>query len=176
MYWDTLTESDKKTWSNYMIHRFISMKTDWIEVANEIQRYWELKPKNLYQFYTDILPKGRTFLRYTKSKKKSKVEKWAMKHLVDYFECSEREVEEHLELLTKEQEGKLQKMINNMLDVAADVVKEYKDIDCSELQELSGSLTQINENSPFLDEIFEGDSWKRVVKNMPKKSKDEDAS
>ena len=103
MYWDTLTESDKKTWSNYMIHRFISMKTDWIEVANEIQRYWELKPKNLYQFYTDILPKGRTFLRYTKSKKKSKVEKWAMEHLVDYFQCSTREVDEHLELLTKEQ-------------------------------------------------------------------------
>ena len=103
MYWDTLTESDKKTWSNYMIHRFISMKTDWIEVANEIQRYWELKPKTIYQFYTDILPKGRTFLRYTKSKKKSKVEKWAMEHLVDYFQCSTREVEEYLELLTKEQ-------------------------------------------------------------------------
>ena len=86
-----------------MIHRFISMKTDWIEVANEIQRYWELKPKTVYQFYTDILPKGRTFLRYTKSKKKSKVEKWAMEHLVDYFQCSTREVEEYLELLTKEQ-------------------------------------------------------------------------
>ena len=103
MYWDTLTESDKKTWSNYMIHRFISMKSDWIEVANEIQRYWELKPKTIYQFYTNILPRGRTFLRYTKSKKKSKVEKWAMEHLKDYFECSTREVEEYLELLTKEQ-------------------------------------------------------------------------
>jgi hypothetical protein len=102
-YWDNITESDKKTWSNYMIHRFISMKTDWIEVANEIQKYWELKPKTVYQFYTDILPKGKTFLRYTKSKKKSKVEKWAMEHLVDYFQCSTREVEEYLELLTKEQ-------------------------------------------------------------------------
>jgi hypothetical protein len=103
MYWDTLTKSDKKTWSNYMIHRFISMKSDWIEVVNEIQRYWELKPKNLYQFYIDVLPRGRTFLRYVKSKKKSKVEKWAMEHLKDYFECSTREVEEYLELLTKEQ-------------------------------------------------------------------------
>ena len=103
MYWDTLTESDKKTWSNYMIHRFISMKSDWIEVANEIQRYWELKPKTIYQFYTNILPRGRTFLRYVKSKKKSKVEKWAMEHLKDYFECSSREVEQHLEILTKEQ-------------------------------------------------------------------------
>ena len=86
MYWDTLTESDKKTWSNYMIHRFISMKSDWIEVANEIQRYWELKPKTIYQFYTNILPRGRTFLRYTKSKKKSKIEKWAMDILCDYFQ------------------------------------------------------------------------------------------
>ena len=103
LYWDSLSEGDKKTWSNYMVHRFLSMKSEWIQVVNEIQKYWEIKPKNIYQFYTYVLPKGRTFLRYTKSKKKSKVEKWAMEHLVDYFECSEREVEEHLELLTKEQ-------------------------------------------------------------------------
>ena len=103
MYWDTLTESDKKTWSNYMVHRFLSMKSEWIEVVNEIQKYWEIKPKNLYQFYIDVLPRSRTFLRYTKSKKKSKVEKWAMEHLKDYFECSSREVEQHLEILTKEQ-------------------------------------------------------------------------
>jgi len=103
LYWDSLSNGDKKSWSNYMVHRFLSMKSEWIEVVNEVQQYWELKPKNLYQFYTDILPKGRTFLRYTKSKKKSKVEKWAMEHLQDYFECSSREVEEYLELLTKEQ-------------------------------------------------------------------------
>ena len=83
------------------------------------------------------------------------------------------------ELLTGKQEKKLQKMINDMLDVAADVVKEYKDIDISELQELSGSVTQIHEDSPFLDGIFKGESWKRVIKNIPtapKKPKDKDAS
>ena len=103
LYWDSLSDGDKKTWSNYMIHRFLSMKSEWLQVVNEIQKYWEIKPKNLYQFYTDVLPRGRTFLRYVKSKKKSKVEKWAMEHLVDNFQCSTREVEEYLELLTKEQ-------------------------------------------------------------------------
>ena len=102
-YWDSLDEGDKKTWSNYMVHRFLSMKSDWIQVVNELQKYWELKPKSVYQFYIDIIPKGRTFLRYTKSKKKSKVEKWAMEHLVDYFQCSTREIEEYLNILTKEQ-------------------------------------------------------------------------
>ena len=89
--------------------------------------------------------------------------------------------EEKIELLTKEQEKQLQNMVNNMLDIASNVVKEYDDLDLSDLQALSGSVTQINENSPFLDEIFEGESWKRVIKNMSsplKQPKDdiEDAS
>ena len=103
LYWDSLSDGDKKSWSNYMVHRFLSMKAEWIQVVNEIQKYWELNPKNVYQFYIDMLPRGRTFLKYTKSKKKSKVEKWAMEHLVDYFQCSTREVEQHLDILTKEQ-------------------------------------------------------------------------
>ena len=103
LYWDNITDADKKTWSNYMVHSFLSMKAEWIEVVNEIQQYWELKPKNVYQFYIDIIPRGRTFLRYVKSKKKSKVEKWAMEHLKDYFQTSSREIEEYLEILTRQQ-------------------------------------------------------------------------
>jgi len=90
--------------------------------------------------------------------------------------------EEKTELLTKEQEKELQKMVENMLEIAANVVEEYGDLDLSELSELSGSITQINENSPFLDEIFKGDAWKKVIKNIPpipkdpKEDKDNDAS
>ena len=51
LYWDNITDADKKTWSNYMVHRFLSMKAEWIEVVNEIQQYWELKPKTVYQFF-----------------------------------------------------------------------------------------------------------------------------
>jgi len=102
-YWDTLSEGDKKTWSNYMIHRFLSMKSEWIQVVNEVQKYWELAPKNVYQFYIDVLPRGRTFLKYTKSKHKSKVNSWVMEHLTDYFECSSKEVDDYLEILTPQQ-------------------------------------------------------------------------
>ena len=89
------------------------------------------------------------------------------------------------ELLTTEQEKKLQELTNELLGIAASVVEEYDDLDLSELSELSGSLkniTQINENSPFLDEIFKGDAWKKVIKNIPpipkdpKEDKDNDAS
>ena len=88
------------------------------------------------------------------------------------------------DILTKKQEKELQSMVENMLEIASNVVEEYEDLDLSELSELSGSLrdiVQINENSPFLDEIFKGDSWKKIIKNipsLPKQPKDdkEDAS
>ena len=100
-YWEDISDADKKTWSNYMVHRFLSMKPEWIEVVNEIQQYWELEPKSVYQFYTNIIPKSRTFLRYTKSKKKSKIEKWAMDILCEYFEDSSENIEKTLDIMGK---------------------------------------------------------------------------
>ena len=82
------------------------------------------------------------------------------------------------ELLSEEQETQLQNMVNGMFDLAATLVDEYDDLDLSDLEALSGSITQIHETSPFLNEIFEGDSWKRVITNMENKPKktNEDAS
>ena len=65
-YWDKLDDGDKRTWSNYMIHRFLSMNPDWIEVLSEIQPYTQvLEPKQLYLSLIGIIPKGRYFLKYT---------------------------------------------------------------------------------------------------------------
>tara|TARA_R100000008_G_C3554323_1_gene152319 strand:- start:263 stop:538 length:276 start_codon:yes stop_codon:yes gene_type:complete len=79
--------------------------------------------------------------------------------------------------LSKEQKDQLQKMVNDMLDVASNVIEEYKsiegstDLDLDELISLSGSITQIHEDSPFLDEMLKGDSWKRVIKHIPPQPK-----
>ena len=79
-----------------------------------------------------------------------------------------KSLEEEFKLLSKEQEKELQDMVNNMLDVAARVVDEYDDLDLSDLNALSGSITQVHEDSPYLDEIFKGNSWKRVITNLEK--------
>ena len=52
-----------KSWKNFMINRFLSMKSDWIEVVNEVQKY-PLSPKELYRVYRDILPRRNQFLKY----------------------------------------------------------------------------------------------------------------
>ena len=47
-YWDTLNDTERKRWSNYMINRFLSMKVEWIDFVNEMQKY-PISSKDLYK-------------------------------------------------------------------------------------------------------------------------------
>ena len=106
-YWDKLEEGDKKTWSNYMVHRFLSMNPDWIEVLSEIQPYTQvLEPKQLYLSLIGIIPKGRYFLKYTKGKKDNKYESFLIDILVQDFQCSTKEAEDYCEILYSTREGR----------------------------------------------------------------------
>jgi len=78
--------------------------------------------------------------------------------------------------LTKKQKEELQRLTDEMMNLSTEVIDNYEEIP----SELSGSVIQINENSPFLDTIFDGNKWKKVKKNIPEVPKnieeDKDAS
>ena len=106
-HWDKLEDDDKKTWSNYMVHRFLSMNPDWIEVLSEIQPYTQvLEPKQLYLALIGLIPKGRYFLKYTKGKKSNKYESWLIDLLKEDFNSSIREAEDYCEILYSTKEGR----------------------------------------------------------------------
>ena len=106
-YFDKLEEDDLKTWSNYMIHRFLSMNSNWIEVLSDLQPYTEqLTPKQLYLAYIGLLPKGRHYLRYVKGKKANKYESWMVELIKEDFQCSLRQAEEYVEILYSTREGR----------------------------------------------------------------------
>ena len=106
-YWDKLDESDKKTWSNYMIHRFLSMNSDWIETISEIQPFTQtLEPKQLYQLLIGLLPKGRYYLKYTKGKKETKYESFLLELIQQDFQCSSSEALDYCEILYATREGR----------------------------------------------------------------------
>jgi|TARA_B110000908_G_scaffold10099_1_gene12151 hypothetical protein len=106
-YWDSLEDADKKSWSNYMVHRFLSMNPDWIEVLSEIQPYTQvLEPKQLYLVLIGILPKGRRYMKYIKGKKADKYESWLVDLIKQDFNCSLRESEDYCEILYATKEGR----------------------------------------------------------------------
>ena len=96
-YWEDISDEDKKTWSNYMVNRFLSMKSDWIDLVNEVQKY-PLEPKELYKVYTSILPKKKQWLRYVKGDKKMKYPKWVYEIVAKHLQCSMREANDAVEM------------------------------------------------------------------------------
>ena len=104
-YWGTLNDTERKRWSNYMINRFLSMKTDWISFVNEVQQY-NLKPKDLYRLYIDMLPKGKQWLRYVKRKKKMNYPNWLLEIITKDFKISISEARQHLDILYMTEQGK----------------------------------------------------------------------
>ena len=96
-YWDEITDEDKKSWSNYMVNRFLSMKMEWIEFVNEVQKY-PLKPKELYKVYTDILPKKRQWLKYIKGDKEMKYPKWVYETVAKHLQISIREASDAVDM------------------------------------------------------------------------------
>ena len=104
-YCDDITDADRKTWSNYMIHRFLSMKMEYVEIVNEFQRY-NLKPKELYKLYTNVLPKKKEWLRYIKGKKVMKHPTWVVEIVTKYHEVSTKEANDYLEIYYSSEQGK----------------------------------------------------------------------
>ena len=106
-YWDDISDEDKKSWSNYMVNRFLSMKTDWIELVNELQKY-KLQPKELYKLYTNILPKGKRWLKYTKEKNDMSYPNWLINVVVNNEQCSKRDAKEMIDIWMLTEGGMLE--------------------------------------------------------------------
>jgi len=105
-YWDTLEEGEKKTFSNYMILRFLSMKYEWVEMIGELQPLLqELPSKTLYLTLIDIIPKSKTFLKYIKPAKSEEYENWLVELVAKYYEVSLLEAEEYVGILYSIKEG-----------------------------------------------------------------------
>lgn len=106
-YVDKLSVEDLKTWSNYMLNRFLSMKPEWVEIVATLQPLTEtMEPREFYKTYTGILPKGKQYLRYIKGKREDKYESFLIDTLKTEYTCSTQQATEYAEILYSTTEGK----------------------------------------------------------------------
>lgn len=102
--WDNFTSEDKDEFNTFMIHRFISMNPEYIDVVHLIQQYPNCSKKKVYEYYCNILPKKKSFFRYIKSS--TKYDNELINELAKRFECSTREIKEYLTIMDNEQTKK----------------------------------------------------------------------
>ena len=68
-----------------------------------------------------------------------------------------------MEKLSKKEKEELQKLTDEITEEAKNVVEDY----VKNPSEISGSVIQIHEDSPFIDErIPDGRGWKKVLKGL----------
>jgi hypothetical protein len=106
-YFDKLSEEDLKSWSNFMINRFLSMKPEWVElVASLLPLTQTLQPKEMYKLYISVLPKGKQYLKYTKGKSEDKYEEFLVELIKKDFTVPESQALEYIDILYSTREGR----------------------------------------------------------------------
>jgi hypothetical protein len=106
-YFDKLSDEDIKSWSNFMINRFLSMKPEWVElIATLLPLTQTLEPKEMYKLYISVIPKGKYFLKYIKGKTADKYEEFLIDLIKKDYQCSEKEALEYIEVLYSTREGR----------------------------------------------------------------------
>ena len=105
--WDKLSEADQKSFSPYIINRWLSMHPDLIETIDMLQRYTigPLNKKHVYQLYYDVLPNANVRAKYIKGKKMDKYNKDLVNFVKDNYQINSREAEEYVDLFKKTDGG-----------------------------------------------------------------------
>ena len=97
---DQITDDSWDCWNSYVVHRFISMNLNFVELANYIQIIPYEKKKETYQIYREFIPNQKIYLKYIKSKQPKKNQE-LVKKISNYFSCSSTESETYMDLLGK---------------------------------------------------------------------------
>ena len=95
---ENISEESWDKWNSYIIHRYVSMNINYIEVANYIQTIPYDSKQQIYQIYKEMIPKQKTFLKYIKSRTK-KQPATLIEYVAKYFECGLGEAEEYIDIL-----------------------------------------------------------------------------
>jgi len=96
------TNQEWDIWNSYMIHKFLSMNPNYIELVNEVQLLSPTNKKQIYSIYREYIPKNNKWSKYIKSSNKEP-DKDLVEYLKKYFDVSTREIKDYLEILDKKE-------------------------------------------------------------------------
>ncbi len=108
------SESDWKSYSPYMINRWLSMVKGYTDIIDKTQKYYTLPKQAHYKLLCGVLPKRKVFTKYVKSKKVLKHNPELVDALTKHYEVSKTEVKGYIELAMKDEILKLN--IKNILE------------------------------------------------------------
>tara|TARA_R110000851_G_scaffold179265_1_gene326289 strand:+ start:1110 stop:1523 length:414 start_codon:yes stop_codon:yes gene_type:complete len=96
------SKEDWDSWNSYMVHRFMSMSANNIEISNVAQRMQPTDKMGIYNFYCSVIPKRKVWNKYIKSNIKSK-NKELVSLIANYFEVGFHEADHYIDIIGKKE-------------------------------------------------------------------------
>ena len=102
--WEEWTEPEQKKFAPFIVNRWLSMRMELTDLVNELQCYTigQLKPRDTYKLYHDLLPNNKAFSKYVKGKKSDKYDVNLIQQFAEHYQISKSEVTDYLDLMDKE--------------------------------------------------------------------------
>ena len=94
----SISDESWDTWNSYMVHRYVSMNQDYVDIANLVQKINPQNKKQIYSIYKEMIPKRKMWLKYIKNEAK-KEQKELEEYIAKYFDCSLGEAEYYIDIL-----------------------------------------------------------------------------
>ena len=94
------TDNDWENFNSYMVHRFISMNVYYVEIADYAQSMLPNMKKEIYNFYKEMIPKNKTYLKYVKQQTKG-YSKDLLEKIANYYEVGIREARSYIAVMKK---------------------------------------------------------------------------
>lgn len=101
--WDTFTPEQQKEFNGFMVNKFLSMNSKYIEIVNYVQGLNIKDSKKLYEIYCWMIPQSKnTYSPFIKNNTKQSTSPVLLEKISQYYECSLGEADEYISLLRKE--------------------------------------------------------------------------
>ena len=93
-----ISEESWDKFNSYMIHRYVSMDMNYIDIVNYVQKINPNNKKQIYSIYREMIPQKKTYLKYVKNENKTNYKELA-EYIAEYLECGLGEADEYIPIL-----------------------------------------------------------------------------
>ncbi|MCP4970997.1 MAG: hypothetical protein GY932_10425 [Arcobacter sp.] len=95
------TQENWDDWNSYMVHRFLSMNINYIDIVNFVQNINPQNKKEIYTIYREMIPKRKVWNKYIKNQNK-KDSKEIAKIIANKLSIGSDEANSYIPMLGKE--------------------------------------------------------------------------
>ena len=95
---ENFSQSSWEKWNSYMIHRYVSMSLDYIDIVNYAQKMNPQNKQQIYSIYREMIPKKKLWLKYIKNENKKNYQE-VSEYVAKYFSCSLGEADNYIDIL-----------------------------------------------------------------------------